>query len=292
MKRWYPALICSAFFCFCACTDAPEPPAAATTHSRLVTLAPNLTELVFAAGAGDTLVGVSAYSDFPEYATRLPVIGDAFVVDQERLAVLQPDLLLVWQSGTPEHVVDELRSIGYNVEVIRTRKLADVAAALRRIGVLTNNSEQADVVATAYTERLRNIGLRYESAAQLRVFYQVDRRPLYTVNGEHYVSELISLCGGSNVFDDLNELAPAIGVEAVVARDPEVMLASSDAGLDAFAEWQRWPHIAANQYQNQFLMPADEIGRATPRLLVAAQAVCDALQEARARRALALANAE
>ncbi|MDH3410224.1 MAG: cobalamin-binding protein, partial [Gammaproteobacteria bacterium] len=95
---------------------------------------------MFAAGAGDTLVGVSAYSDYPDEAKQLPIIGDAFVVDQEQLAVLQPDLLLVWQSGTPEHVVDELRGAGYRVEVIRTRTLADVAAAIRRIGDLTGYS--------------------------------------------------------------------------------------------------------------------------------------------------------
>ena len=292
MKTWCPTLTVSVLFCLCACTETPEPPASAARHSRLVTLAPNLTELVFAAGAGDTLVGVSAYSDYPDEAKQLPIIGDAFVVDQEQLAVLQPDLLLAWQSGTPEHVVDELRGAGYRVEVIRTRTLADVAAAIRRIGDLTGYSNQADLAANLYTEGLRTIAARYADPEDLRVFYQVDRRPLYTINGEHYVSELIDLCGGSNVFDDLNELAPAVDVEAVVDRDPEVMLASSDAGEDAFSEWQRWPHLAANQYQNRYLMPADEIGRATPRLVIAARAVCEALQEARNRRALALANVE
>ena len=284
-------LICIALFCFCACTETAEPDTTTTSHSRVVTLAPNLAELVFAAGAGDALVGVSAYSNYPSDARELPIIGDAFVVDQERLAVLQPDLLLVWQSGTPEHVVDELRGIGYNVEVIRTRTLADVASALRRIGALTGYTSQANLAASSYTDELRSIAERYAHAEDVRVFYQVDKRPLYTVNGEHYVSELIGLCGGSNVFNDLNELAPAVDVEAVVARDPEVMLAGSDAGENAFAVWERWPHVAANQYQNRFLMPADEIGRATPRLLVAARAVCEALQEARNRRALATADA-
>ena len=292
MKAWLPVLVSTVIICLCACTETPEPPTATTNHRRVVTLAPNLTELVFAAGAGDTLVGVSAYSDYPGEAKQLPVIGDAFAVDHEQLAVLQPDLLLVWQSGTPEHVVDDLRGVGYNVEVIRTRALADVAAALRRIGGLTGYSRQADHAAQRYTDELQNIAARYSDAEDLRVFYQVDRRPLYTINGEHYVSELINLCGGSNVFADLNELAPAVDVEAVVERDPEVMLASSDAGADAFEEWQRWPHVAANQYQNRFLMPADEIGRATPRLVMAAQAVCEALQEARLRRSLVLANGE
>jgi len=269
------------------CSEAPEPVPQTITYTRLVTLAPNLTELVYAAGAGDTLVGVSAYSDYPPAALELPIIGDAFVVDQEQLAVLQPDLLLVWQSGTPAHVVDELRSVGYNVEVIRTRSLGDVASALRRVGELTGYDDSARRVANSFAENLQSIRESFADLDDVRVFYQVSRRPLFTVNGEHYVSELIDLCGGSNVFADLNDLAPTIDVEAVVERDPELMLASSDAGEDAFAEWQRWPHIAANRYQNHFLMPADSIGRATPRLAAAGEVVCAAMQEARKRRLLA-----
>ena len=268
-----------------ACSERAVTQTEASTYSRVVTLAPNLTELVYAAGAGDTLVGVSAYSDYPPAALQLPVIGDAFVVDQERLAVLQPDLLLVWQSGTPAHVVDELRRVGYTVEVIQTRGVVDVAAALRRIGELTGNADMANRVAATFLAGLRSIEQQYAGRDEVRVFYQVSRRPLFTVNGEHYVSKLIDLCGGSNIFADLGDLAPTVDVEAVVERDPEVMLASSDAGEDAFTEWRRWPHIAANRYENHFFMPADAIGRASPRLLTAAQAVCEVLQSARSRRA-------
>ena len=285
MRRWCSYLTIVALCCLCACSDPPDPEQAEARFARIVTLAPNLTELVFAAGAGDTLVGVSAYSDYPPAARELPLVGDAFTVDQEQLALLQPDLLLAWQSGTPAHVIDELREMGYQIETIRTRNLDDVAKALRRIGELTGREEQASMAAGAYADKLQSIGQRYAQLQDIRVFYQVSRRPLYTVNGEHYVSELIKLCGGVNVFADLNELAPPVDVEAVVERDPEVMLASTDADMNAFDEWERWPHLAANRYENHYLMPADEIGRATPRLVRAAQAVCDALQVARERRA-------
>ena len=292
MRACCSLLKCIALFGLLACSESPQPPDEAAGRPRVVTLAPNLTELVFAAGAGQSLVGVSAYSDYPVAARQLPVVGDAFAVDRERLAILQPDLLLVWQSGTPAQVVDELRRAGYRVEVIQTRSLADVAAALRRIGELTGYSQQADGVASAYTDALQNIAAQHATAANLRVFYQVDGRPLYTINGEHYVSELIGICGGSNVFADLGDLAPAVNVEAVLERDPEVMLASTDAGEAAFAEWDRWPHIAANRYRNRFLIPADEVGRATPRLVVAAEAVCSMLREARERRANVLDAAQ
>lgn len=270
-----------------ACEDPGAGPSSAHAESRprIVTLAPNLAELVFTAGAGDALVGVSAYSDYPPAVESLPLIGDAFTIDQERLALLHPDLLLAWQSGTPAHVVDELRQAGYTVEVIRTRSLADISTALVRIGELAGNEAHARDVAADFAASLRQLGDRYGAAEPIRVFYQVSDRPLYTVGRAHYVSELIELCGGRNVFSDVPELAPAIDVEAVVERDPEAMLASGDAGDDAFGEWRRWPSIAANRYGNHFLLPADELSRPTTRVLVAGAALCEALQTARTRRA-------
>lgn len=278
------ATICL-LLCLAACSGDEPPPRAGSHYSRVVTLAPNLTELVYSVGAGDALVGVSAYSDFPPAAQDLPIVGDAFMVDHERLARLQPDLLLVWQSGTPEHVVDELRRVGYTVEVVRTQSVQDIASALRRIGQLTGHVDSAENAAASFMADLDQVKARYAARAEISVFYQVSRRPLFTVNGDHFVSQLITMCGGRNVFADLNDLAPTVDVEAVVERNPEVMLASSDAGEEAFSEWERWPHVAANRYANQYVMPADAIARPTPRLVTAAESVCVALQTARERRA-------
>lgn len=292
MRHWLSRLLMLLLLGLTACSESPEPVAGAERVTRIVSLAPNLTELVFAAGAGEALVGVSAYSDYPPAAAQLPVVGDAFAVDQEQLALLRPDALLVWQSGTPAHVVDELRRIGYRVEIVRTRNLDDVTAALLQIGELTGHEVEASAAADDYTKALAALQRRFAGSAPISVFYQVSRRPLFTVNGEHFVSELIEMCGGRNVFSDLDDLAPTIDVEAVVERDPEVMLATNEAGADAFVEWERWPGIAAIRYQNQYLMPTDEIGRATPRLLTAGEAVCTALQEARQRRASWMVRAQ
>ena len=251
---------------------------------RIIALSPHLAELVFAVGAGDRLIGVSAYTDFPEAATKLPVVGDAFMLDLERLTVFQPDLLLAWQGGTPAHVIDELNARGYRVEVIRTMGLQDIPAALRRIGALTGHSTKANKEADRFVAGLDSLANLASDAAPIRVFYQVSIRPLYTINGEHYVSQLIEICGGRNIFAGLGKLAPLIGVEAVLERDPEVMLAGEDAGPDAFNEWERWPTMAANRYGNQFMMPAAEISRATPRLLDAGAAICSALEEGRKSR--------
>lgn len=255
-----------------------------TIGQRIITLSPHLAELVFTVGAGERLVGVSAFTDFPEAATKLPVIGDAFMVDLERLTLLEPDLLLAWQSGTPAHIVDELQSRGYRVEVIRTRNLADIPEALRRIGELTGQVTDANRAADRFLAGLGELGRGAPDNAPISVFYQVSRRPLYTVNGDHYVSELIEICGGINIFADLSKLAPLVGVEAVLDRDPEVMLASDDAGVDTFSEWDRWPGMAANRYGNRYLLPAGKVGRATPRLLDAGRAICDALEQGRRNR--------
>ena len=268
----------------CGCSEPADNAPSPRVYERIVTLAPNLTELVFAVGAGERLVGVSGWSDYPPEVLDLPPVGDAFSVDQEELALLHPDLLLVWESGMPAHTIDELRKIGYTVEPIRTRGLADVSRAMLRIGELTGRSSEATAAASDVERELQALRDAYDEGAPISVFFQVSARPLYTVNRTHYVSELIEICGGRNIFDDLEELAPAISVEAVVDRDPEVMLASTDAGDDGFAEWQRWPGMSANRYGNLFLLPADEISRATPRLVIAGRAMCLALQQARINR--------
>jgi iron complex transport system substrate-binding protein len=252
---------------------------------RIVTLAPHLAELVFAVGAGDTLVGVSSFTDYPDAALALPVVGDAFVTDRELLAILHPDLLLAWESGTPVHVIDDLRAAGFVVDVIRSKSLDDVATALEQIGELTGHRRQAREQADRFRDGIAVRRRDHVNSEPIRVFYQVAMRPLYTVNADHYISELISVCGGENIFSDLVDLAPMVAVEAVIERDPEVLLAGDTGQADTFDEWQRWPGIAANRYANHFLLPAAELGRPTPRLLLAADAMCTALATARSHRA-------
>ena len=270
--------------CSSSVADFAATPGEIKTDLRLVTLSPHLAELVFAVGAGDMLVGVSEYTDYPLPAAELPIIGDALRVDQERLILLEPDLLLAWNSGNPRHVIDNLRALGFSVELISTNSIDDLPAALRRIGELTGREPQARQVAADFSVHLEVIVAEYAAAEPVRVFYQLDARPLYTINGDHFVSELIQVCGGTNIFSDLNGLAPSVSVEAVLERDPEVIMVSSDAGLAAFDEWDRWKELAANRYGNRFYLPANEISRATPRLLVAARKLCASLDEGRKNR--------
>ena len=268
----------------CACGD-PQPQAPQTgAAQRVVTFAPHLAEIMYLIGADEQLVGVSAWSDFPREVLKLPHVGDAFTIDQEQLSLLEPDLVLVWESGMPVHTVDELRTRGYRVAAIRTRNLDDVAAAIVELGALTGRVSQAAAAANEFTSTLDELRTEFSGAAPIGVFFQVSTRPLYTINREHFISEIIEICGGRNIFADVGEFAPSVSVEAVVDRDPDVMLAGTNLGDDAFAEWSRWPNMAANRYGNQFLLPDETIGRPSPRLAIAARSVCVALGQARANR--------
>ncbi|HKU12740.1 MAG TPA: cobalamin-binding protein [Steroidobacteraceae bacterium] len=254
---------------------------------RIVSLAPHLTELAFTAGAGDRIVATVEYSDHPDAARAIPRIGDAFRVDLERLIATRPDAVLVWETGNPAQIVERIRTLGLPMVAFQTQRLADVATVLRAIGRLAGTSDVAERAASDYERQISALRELYRKRAPLRVFIQVDDRPLYTVNGKQIISEIVELCGGRNVFADLNELAPAIGIEAVIAANPQVIVSTDDTVPDAAAAWSRWRHIEAVRTGNVYTLVADDIARATTRLTVAADAVCRTLDTARQRLAQA-----
>ena len=282
MSRW-PALAGVAILLMLGACSREQPVVAASSEpaSRIVTLAPHLAEIVFAAGAGESLVGVSAYTDYPPAAAELPVISDAFTVDQERLRLLQPDLVLAWASGMPASTIDELRATGLNVVTVETQGLDDIASAMRRVGELTGRSEAAAEAAAAFEASLDDLRAEYGTQHSVAVFYQVSSRPLYTVNGDHFISELIELCGGVNVFAGLSELAPAIDVEAVLAADPDAIIGLGPA--ESLAIWDRFEAMRANRYGNRIVVESTHLARASPRLDTAGRALCESIDTARSR---------
>ncbi|MEO0997477.1 MAG: helical backbone metal receptor, partial [Pseudomonadota bacterium] len=250
------------------------PPAAA---NRVVTLAPHLAEIVVAVGAGENLVGVSAHTDFPPEAAVLPVVGDAFALDRERLARLQPDLILAWDSGTPGDVVTGLIDEGYRVVTFPARSLADVEQSLRRIGELTGHEAAAARVAGRFAGDIA--ALTRPGVTPLRVFYQIGQRPLYTIGGRHYITELIERCGGRNVFADIERAAAQIALEAVIARDPELIMAA--AGTDALAQWRERDALAVVRSGGLVELNADHVARPGPRLAAGGAEICAAIDQRR-----------
>lgn len=249
---------------------------------KLVTLSPHLTELVFAAGAGHLLAATVAHSDFPPEASELPRVGDAFRIDTERVHLLNPDLILGWQSGNPPGALSHLTGLGFPLWTVEIRRPGEIADVVELIGQATGTLEAARAAAGDLRRKIAALERRYAGRNSVGYFYQISDQPLYTVNGEHLISRGLALCGGENVFADLSGLAPQIGLEAVLLADPQLLIAPRIAGLsDPLEHWSAWPRLQAVRDENFLLLPADEISRATPRFLDSVELACAMMDDLR-----------
>ena len=247
-----------------------------------MTLAPHLTELVFAAGAGHRLIATVDYSDFPEAASGLPRIGDAFRLDIERIVALNPDLVIAWDSGNPRPAITQLHSLGITVWSVEIRTPEEIADTLEGIGMATGYEEIAEPGATGIRRRLEDLSRQYLGEETLDYFYQVGARPLFTLNGDHLVSRGLSLCGGHNIFEQEPGLAFQVGYESVIVANPDALFAPYLEGDEnPLTAWQEWPAMNAVQRGALFLLPADAVSRATPRFLDSLEFACKLLHELR-----------
>lgn len=264
--------------------DAGRTVTLARPAQRMIAIAPSLAELVFAAGAGSRLVGVARYSDFPPAVRGIPQVGDALRVDVERIVSLKPDLVLAWQSGNRTGDYERLERLGYPVFVAEPRRLADIPRALRAIGALAGTRPEAESAARGFEDGIRALRARHAKAAPVRVFYVIWAKPFMTVNGAHMISDVIGLCGGTNVFGDVAQLTPTVSLEAIIAARPEVVLGGASAGGErAFAAQWREALAPLRELPALYVDP-DVIQRQTPRILEGARAVCAALDEVRRNR--------
>lgn len=256
---------------------------------RIVSLAPHVTELLFAAGAGEKVVGVVAYSDYPPAARALPQVGGYTQLDLEAVVALQPDLVVAWSSGNRNANLDKLLALGIPVFLNEPRRLDDVADSLEDMGRLAGTEPAARDAAERFRSRRAALAARYRERPPVRMFYQIWDKPLMTINGEHLISDAIRLCGGENVFAGLGQLAPRIGVEAVLAANPEAVVASGmgEERPDWLDQWRNWPKLSASAAGNLYFIPPQLIQRHTPRLLDGAEQLCEFLEEARAKRGAA-----
>ena len=253
---------------------------------RIVTLAPHLAETLFAAGAGEKLVGTVEYSDFPEAAKKVAKVGGYSRLDLEAVVALKPDLIIAWHSGNAPANIEKLRSFGFPIYVSQPNRIEDVASEIERMGRLAGTEKVAGAAAQEYRTRLADLQKRYGQKPVVRTFYQIWKQPLSTVGGKQIISSVIRLCGGENVFGNLDALAPVVTVEAVVAANPEAIVASGmgEARPEWLDDWRRWPTINAVARNNLFFVAPELIQRHTPRLLDGAEQLCKHLDTARGRR--------
>lgn len=255
---------------------------------RIVSLAPHITEILYAAGAGEQLVGAVSYSDYPEAAKDIPRVGSYNKISYESVVALNPDLVIVWKSGNGEEVAQRLASLGFNVYVGEPRTLEDVAQSLRDFGRLSGHDQQGDIAADQFLAKLEALRSTYSQQQQIGVYYQIWNEPMMTMNGEHLISDVIRLCGGRNVFADALPLVPRISVESVVRANPQVIIASGmgQARPEWLDDWRDWSAIDAVHNEQLYFIPPELLQRHTPRIIQGAEQMCEFLAQARDQHAL------
>lgn len=250
--------------------------------NRVISLAPHVTENLYAIGAGDLLVGAVSYSDYPEAAKYLPRVGDYANLNIERILSLQPDLVVAWIDGSPGSQLERIESLGIPVLRESPDSFAEIASALRRLGAVTGRNEGAEQAATDLEQRIRVLREKHRSQTPLRVFYQLWHQPLITANSSQLIDQIIQLCGGGNIFANRPEVAPRVNVEAVIAADPDLILAGVERHDPHWRDhWQPWSQMKVIRYQLLYGVDADAIHRATMRAVDGAEQVCIQLDEAR-----------
>lgn len=267
----------------CLLAGLVAPTVSGEPAGRIISLAPFLTEIAYAAGAGERLVGAVNYSDYPPAAQQLPRIGGYKKIDLEAALALQPDLVLAWESGNPPAALEKLRALDIPVLVAEPRSLEAIAALIERVGVRAGTSDIARAEAAAFRARLERLQRRYAARAPVSVFYQIWYQPLMTINGEHLISAAIRLCGGRNIFAGMRPLSAAVNLEAVLESDPQAIIASGmgEARPEWLDEWRRWPWLQAVEKGHLFFIPPALIQRHSPRILDGAKRMCRQLEQVR-----------
>jgi iron complex transport system substrate-binding protein len=250
---------------------------------RIVSLSPHATELLFAAGAGDRVVAVSEYSNWPPAARQLPRVGSGAGLNVEAIVAQRPDLVVAWLSGNASAQLRQLEAFGVPVFYSEPRDIDGIADNLLALGRLAGSEAQAEQAAKAFREGVRALRSRYAGRRPVTAFYQIWEQPLMTVNGRHLISHWMRLCGAQNIFAGLPDLASAVDPEAVLKADPEVLLAGRHPGKSANwqARWRQWKDLRAVRGNHLYTVPAETLERQTPRALQAAQELCEHIDEAR-----------
>jgi len=269
----------------CVTDDADRQVCLEQPASRIIALSPGATELLFAAGAGEQTVGAVSFSDYPPAAKKLPRVGSYKRLDLEAVLALKPDLIVAWQSGNPMEQVERLQAMGVPVYHSEPSRFEDISTTLERLAVLAGTEAVGQGAADALRSGMDSLRQRYAEAAPVTVFYQVWEEPLMTVNNDHLISEAIQICGGVNVFGELTSLAPRISREAVLAKDPEAIIAGGMGEDDPgwLDPWKQFSSLRAVKHDNLFFVAPSTLQRPTPQMLAGTRTLCSHLDTVRAR---------
>lgn len=251
---------------------------------RIISLAPSVTELLFAAGGGSRVVGAVNYSDFPEAAKRIPRIGSNREIDMELLISLKPDLIVAWRHNSSDRQIEMVRQLGIPVFQSDAQTLDAIPDSVERLGQLMGTDAAAKTAAAALRTQLASLRKQYAGRAPVRVFYQVWDKPLYTLSGKHILTDAMHLCGGVNVFDKLAVTAPVVTLESVLQENPEVIIATAEKNYGGVLLWKPYGTMTAVSRNNLFTLDGHLLNRAGPRMIQGTATMCEVLEQARQRR--------
>lgn len=253
---------------------------------RIVSLAPGATEMLFAAGAGSQVIATVAYSEEPAAARQVPRIGDANAIDMERLLVLKPQVVVYWPGGNNPAQVAQLKRLGFTLYGQQVNRLADLGASLRRLGVLAGTSAIARQHAAQIDAQLLALRERYSKRTPVTALLETWNQPLYTVGGQQLMSDALAICGAANVFGDVAQLSPAVQVEAVITRDPDLIIAAAPPGDGPqwLQAWRKFPTLKAVRTGNLLNFQDQALSRLGPSVVGATAGLCEAIDAARAHR--------
>lgn len=248
---------------------------------RIISLAPDITETLFAIGAGTNVIGVVSGSDYPNEVRKIPAVGSYTGIDIEKIISLKPDLIVTW-SNTFTRQLNALKKFGIPIYTTEPRYLEDIPRSMKNLGMLTGKEEQANSVAEQFSQRLLFLRTHYQAEKPISVFYQIGAYSLITINKASWINQAITLCGGRNVFAEMHRIAPEVSWESLVVANPQVIL-SSASNTDWQKPFQKWPEISAVKNGLFYSVNPDWMNRAGPRLLNAVEMVCQYLSDARSQ---------
>jgi iron complex transport system substrate-binding protein len=250
---------------------------------RIISLSPGATALLFAAGAGAQVVGTSEYSIEPEAARSIRRVGDSQSFDAELILSLHPDVVIAWVDGTPEAQIQRIERLGIPVYRHHVQRLDDLARAIRRLGALAGTQAVAQGSAAALEAQLAQIRAQYHTDHPPSVLIQIWQSPVYTVGSGQMLSDALAACGYRNLYADLAAASPAVTLESVLARAPEVILALApdDAAAEQWlAQWRRFPALPAVAQGRLVGFSDQALSRLGPATVAATAALCATLKGA------------
>ena len=264
----------------CALTEVA---AAQGKYSRIISLSPFTTELLFSAGAGEKLIAVDDDSNFPEQAGSLPKVASHNSINAEKILQLQPDLIVDGSGYHPPLLVQQLRNLGIPFHPLKIRQLTDIPESMLQLGQITAGTAEAEKAAAAFMSEYQQLTRLYSNWANIRVFIQIWADPLMTVGEDNFINDALRLCGATNIFANTPGSFPPVSVESLLQERPQLILAFGDSStVDELKSHRRRYASAPAVKHNRFLvLPHALLATPGPRVMTGVSKLCQAIDTVR-----------